>query len=95
MDLATVGGIAFGFAFTVVSLLWTPPGKIEVKIEVTSATPDTTNAEFDYLPDNHPLRKLKLKQSLNTETKLEEEESKLSGFITNLKILVLCISRLP
>ena len=91
MDLATVGGIAFGFAFTVVSLLWTPPGKIEVKIEVTSATPDTTNAEFEYLPDNHPLRKLKLKESLNSETKLEEE-SKLSGFIANLKRLVLCIA---
>ena len=61
-DLATLGQDAFAFAFFILSLLWTQPGKVEVKIEIIAATPET--AEFEYLPDNHPLRKLRAKQSL-------------------------------
>ena len=90
-DLATLGQDAFAFAYFVLSILWTQPGKVEVKIELTAATPDTS-AKFEYLPDNHPLRKLRAKENLEKEPEFQEPESKLSGFLSNLKRIAICIA---
>ena len=73
-DLATLGQDAFAFAFLVLSLLWTQPGKVEVEIEIIAAE---TDKEFD----NHPQKRLKAEQSLEVETELQEPENKLSEFL--------------
>ena len=52
-DLLQVLRLAAGFLHLVVSSLWEQPRK--PRIELTVATPD-----YDYLPDNHPLRKINL-----------------------------------
>merc|ERR1711949_139817 len=74
-DLAAVLQLAAGLGGLVLRSLWEQPQ--QPRIEVTVATPD-----YDYLPDNHPLRKIHLQQSTEEARK---EISKLSGFIENVK----------
>ena len=86
-DLMTLGEDALAFAFFMISMLWTQPGKGKVKIEITAATP-----EFEFLPDNHPLRKIAAQKILQEDTGIEEPESKLSGFLANIKRVVYWIA---
>ena len=76
-DLQEVASIASGFLWLTVENLWA--GHRNPSIEVTVATPD-----FEYLPDNHPLRKLHLHSS-NVEA---AQVSKLEGFLENIKKVV-------
>ena len=80
-DLQAVGQLAAGFLCLVVSSLWEQPRK--PRIEVTVATPD-----YDYLPDNHPLRKIHIHQSTEEAT---EEFSKIAGFAENIKKVAVAI----
>ena len=79
-DLITLGEDALAFAFFMLSLLWTQPDQGKVKIEITAATP-----EFEFLPDNHPLRKLTAQKIVQEENVPKEPNSKLSGFLANVK----------
>ena len=78
-DLLEVGRLALGFTSLAVSSLWDQPRK--PRIEVTVATPD-----YDYLPDNHPLRKIHLQKE-----EPQEEISKLVGITENLKKVVMSV----
>ena len=80
-DLGATFKLAAGFFWLLVSSLWEQPRK--PRIEVTVATPD-----YDYLPDNHPLRKIHIQKSTEEP---EEEVSKLHGFIENLKKILLVV----
>ena len=73
-DLREVASIAFGFLCLTLENIWAQPRN--PSIEVTVATPD-----FEYLPDNHPLRKLHLHTSNVDGTQV----SKLEGFLENIK----------
>ena len=73
-DMKEVASIAFGFLCLTIENLWAQPRN--PNIEVTVATPD-----FEYLPDNHPLRKLHLHTSNSNDTQL----SKIEGFLENVK----------
>ena len=74
-DLGETFRLAAGFFLLLVSNLWEQPRK--PRIEVTVATPD-----YDYLPDNHPLRKIHIHKSSDEP---EEEMSKLHGMGENMK----------
>ena len=80
-DLGDTFRLAAGFFWLLVSSLWEQPRK--PRIEVTVATPD-----YDYLPDNHPLRKIHIQRSTEEPG---EEVSKLHGFIENLKKILLIV----
>ena len=73
-DLREVASIASGFLWLTLENIWAQPRN--PSIEVTVATPD-----FEYLPDNHPLRKL----HLHTSNVDGPQLSKLEGFLENIK----------
>ena len=79
-DLREVASIAYGFLCLTVQNIWAQPRN--PSIEVTVATPD-----FEYLPDNHPLRKLHLHSS-NVEN---AEVTKIEGFLGNVKKIFMAI----
>ena len=80
-DLGETLRLASGLFWLLVSSLWEQPRK--PRIEVTVATPD-----YDYLPDNHPLRKIHIQKSTEEP---EEELSKLHGFMENLKKILVVV----
>ena len=74
--------LATGFLYLVVSSLWEKPQK--PRIEVTVATPD-----YDYLPDNHPLRKIHIHKPADDDP---GNVTKFDGFCENVKkVLILVV----
>ena len=85
-DLGAVLQLAAGLGGLVLRSLWEQPR--QPRIEVTVATPD-----YDYLPDNHPLRKIHLHQSGAEAEQPEEAGSKVSGFVENVRKVVIAVAQ--